>query len=234
MGLFCSIWGCSDEPRDFWGDNAEYVLFRCKRCHKETILCSKENRIFDNNDEGKKLRDLMMVDPEFSKQCVIHHEFLKAEKDNMFSISKMEKATQEVREKYGLAPGFRPADPVVLWQNGLWKPKPSKKKGENNEKKTTKNNGENPAQSEDANNFTPNMKIEILITKLDELSQIESVEWNDISPSEEFFKGEKPELSVKDQLSKLERRLKKHVDREEYEKAAKIRDEIALLNAQNK
>ena len=236
MGLFCSIWGCSDEPKDFWGDNAEYVLFKCKRCRKETILCSKENKILDNSEEGRKILELMMRDGEFSKQCIIHSEFVKAEEENSINLSKRESALNAIREKYGLAPGFRQPDPVILWQKGLWRPKPSNSDGESKPKKTRKKSGEKPIQLEGGENFLNQdgiVNVEIRITKSNSDSGKEEgdAEWVDLSDREPAVK---PELSVKEQVSRLERRMEKHVAREEYEKAARLRDQIVALKESEK
>jgi hypothetical protein len=222
MGIFCSIWGCSDEPRDFWGDKAEYVLFKCRRCGNETILCSKENRMFGNDEEGRKIRDLMISDAEFSRQCIIHDEFVKAEGENVMNLTKREKALNAIREKYGLAPGFRQPDPVILWQKGLWKPKPSKKDGESRAKKAKPKpkgkSGENKPDLDDR------LKVEFRISKSNSDRENETVEWTDLSEAEP-----KTELSVEAQVDRLERRMEKHVAREEYEKAAKLRDQIVRL-----
>jgi len=230
MGLFCSIWGCSDEPVNFWGDNAEYVLFKCRRCRKETILCSKENKILDNNEEGKKIMELMIRDKEFSKQCIIHSEFVKAEEENVINLAKRESALNEIREKYGLAPGFRQPDPVILWQKGLWRPKPSNSDGESKPKKSKpKKTGEKPIQLEGGESLFNNdniVKVEIRISNSNSDGESVTNEWVDLSDSEPAVK---PELSVKEQVSRLERRMEKHVAREEYEKAARLRDQITAL-----
>lgn len=231
MGIYCSIWGCSDEPRDFWGDKAEYVLFKCKRCGKETILCSKENRILANDEEGKKIRDLMISDAEFSRQCIIHDEFVKAENEYIMNLTKRENALNAIREKYGLAPGFRQPDPVILLQKGLWRPKPSNEVGESKPKKTkSKSNrktGEKPIQLEGGENFLNQdnvVKVEIRISKSNSDGESRSDEWTDLSETEP-----KPELSVEAQVDRLERRMNKHVAKEEYEKAARLRDQIIAL-----
>lgn len=237
MGMFCSIWGCSEEPKDFWGDNAEYVLFKCKRCRKETIFCSKEGKILNNDEEGRKLRDLMMRDVEFSRQCTIHSEFIKAETDNPFSYTKQESDLDRVREKYGLKPGYRQPDPVILWRKGLWKPEPSNSDGESNDKpkkKTSKRkSGEKPIQLEGGENIKDLdnvVKVEIRITKSNSGGESNTDEWVDLTPDK--FEKE-PELSVEAQISRLERRMSKHVAREEYEKAAKLRDQISKLKGEN-
>jgi hypothetical protein len=236
MGILCSIWGCSDEPKDFWGDNAEYVLFKCRRCGNETIFCSKEVRILKNDEEGRKIRDLMITDPEFSRQCTIHDQFVKAEDKNAMNLSKREKALDEIRERYGLAPGFRQPDPVILWQKGLWRPKPS---GEARESKPKRNNpkrktGEKPIHLEGGENFPEQdnvVKVEIRITKPNGGGENSGSEWEDITVN-----GQEPkqELSVEAQISRLERRMDKHVAREEYEKAARLRDQIVKLKAGEK
>ena len=138
------------------------------------------------------------------------------------NLDKREKALNAVREKYGLAPGFRQPDPVILWQKGLWKPKPSKKDGESRAKKAKPKpkgkSGENKPDLDDR------LKVEFRISKSNSDRENETVEWTDLSEAEP-----KTELSVEAQVDRLERRMEKHVAREEYEKAAKLRDQIVRI-----
>ena len=222
--------GCKTTGSVIWGEKAEYVLFKCERCRKETILCHKESRIFENNEEGRKIMELMISDEEFSKQCIIHKEFVKAEDENGINLAKREKALDAIREKYGLAPGFRQPDPVILWQKGLWRPKPSDSKGKGKPRKSkSKKNGENPFRPEGGENLfgdDDNLKVEIRISNPNSYGESAADEWTDLSDREPAVK---PELSVKEQVSRLERRMEKHVAREEYEKAAKLRDQINAI-----
>jgi hypothetical protein len=219
---------------DFWGDNAEYVLFKCRRCGNETIFCSKEVRILKNDEEGWKIRDLMISDPEFSRQCTIHDEFVKAEDKNAMNFYKKEKALDEIRERYGLAPGFRQPDPVILWQKGLWNPVKPEKSGESKPKRRNPKNktGEKPIRLEGGESFPEQdnvVKVEIRITKPNSGGENSGSQWEDITVN-----GEEPkqELSVEAQISRLERRMGKHVAREEYEKAARLRDQIVKLKGE--
>lgn len=255
MGIFCSIWGCKDEPADFWGDNAEYVLYRCGRCKNETIFCTKELKLLKNDESGRKLMLFMMSNSEFSGECTMHSEFVKAETDNPFSFSKQEKQQQALRKKYGLADGTRPADPTILWEKGLWKPKPAKdgEKPAAAKPKTSKGKGkgrlirlkdaESPPREDSDNLFGD--KIEKGNPDLDVRyvppagsggnSTPLSYEWNvnESQKSKNPPSGFRPDMTPEAQLKRLQRRLDKHVLREEYEKAAKIRDQIEKMKREN-
>lgn len=210
----CSIWGCSDEPKDYWGDAAEYVLFKCRRCGKETILCSREGRIFENDEEGRMIMNKMMTDPEFSLQCVIHQEFVKAE--DTLNYAKRDQNLKAVREKYGLPEGFRQPDPVILLQKGLWRPKPSEFDGESPEAAGEKPKPKSKPKSKSGKPAKADGKG---------VSKAATSGWT----SSGTFVEEIPEPTKEERLAGLVRRMEKHVAREEYEKAAKVRDQIAKM-----
>jgi protein-arginine kinase activator protein McsA len=73
------------------------------------------------------------------------------------------------------------------------------------------------------------VKVEIRITKPNSGGENSGSQWEDITVN-----GEEPkqELSVEAQISRLERRMGKHVAREEYEKAARLRDQIVKLKGE--
>lgn len=242
MAMFCSIWGCSDEVVDFYGKKGEYVLYRCKKCGKETIFCSKESKILGNDAKGKKALEMMMNDREFSKQCTIHSEFMKAESDYPFNFVKQEKVKDQIREKYGLPAGYHQPDPAILLDKGLWRGKPQSTDGENKPKKDTKpkpkkKTGEKPLKLEagENDNYDNVVKVEIRIT-----NKNDKTSGDDNKGGEKYESwiemgtdgNPKEELSVEAQISRLERRMNKHVAREEYEKAAKLRDQIFKLKGE--
>lgn len=200
MGIICSIWKCRDTVKQHWGEGAEYVLFRCERCGKETILCANEKVILKNDEKGRAAMKMMMEDREFSLACLIHSEFGTA-KISYADYRKTERALDEIRERYGLDPGYVPPDPVKLLERGLWKPKQSNPKRENRKGKVS---------------------VEVRITG--EGGNPEASGWTDVSEP-----SPAPQLSAGEQVERLKRRLKKHLDREEYEKAAKLRDQIGKL-----
>lgn len=248
MGLICSIGGCSLKVRSSFGKEKEYTLFGCTRCGKEEILCSKEGKFLKNDEQGLKVLDMMMNNPEFSRQCAIHSEFIKAELDHTFNFAKCEKAKSLVREKHGLPEGYIPADPVILFNKGLWKPsdsggesKPSKSKKTAKPKPKSKK-GDKPFRLEDGENSNRNyndvVKVEIRISNKNDRKPGEDKghkEGEKYSNWVNLGKGgiPKEDLSVEAQISRLERRMDKHVAREEYEKAAKLRDQIAKLKGEN-
>lgn len=250
MGLICVIGGCSLKIDSTLGNEKEYVVFKCLRCGKKEILCSKEGKTLADDEKGMMVLDKMMNDPDFSLQCTIHSEFVRAHMKYTFNYNKCENEKSRIREKYGLPDGYVPADPVVLLEKGLWRPDPSIPSRENKSKskksskpkskaKPKKKGGEKPLRIEDGENCDKNyddlFKVEIRISNK-----------NDKKPDNENKGGEKytsrvdlskqnpfePELTVEAMIARLERRMNKHVSREEYEKAAKLRDQIAKLKGE--
>lgn len=242
MSIFCSIWSCSNVIEEIYGGVGEYVLYRCERCKKKTIFCAKESKTLSNDEEGLKILELMMKDKEFSRQCQIHSEFAKVEYEHPFNFKRQEKLKDQIREKYCLEPGFRQPDPIILFQKGLWRSEymDSLKKGESKAKKKTKpkpkpkaDSGEKPIKVQGGENYDNVVKVEIRITNRNDRNK--SDETKDGEKFSSFIKLNKnqevvsEELSVEAQIARLDRRMQKHVAREEYEKAAKLRDMIIKL-----
>lgn len=242
MSIFCSLWGCSNVIEEIYGGVGEYVLYRCERCKKKTIFCAKESKTLNNDEEGLKILELMMKDKEFSRQCQIHSEFAKVEYEHPFNFKRQEKLKDQIREKYCLEPGFRQPDPIILFQKGLWRSEymDSLKKGESKAKKKTKpkpkpkaDSGEKPIKVQGGENYDNVVNVEIRITNRNDRNK--SDETKDGEKFSSFIKLNKnqevvsEELSVEAQIARLDRRMQKHVAREEYEKAAKLRDMIIKL-----
>lgn len=242
MSIFCSIWSCSNVIEEIYGGVGEYVLYRCERCKKKTIFCAKESKTLNNDEEGLKILELMMKDKEFSRQCQIHSEFAKVEYEHPFNFKRQEKLKDQIREKYCLEPGFRQPDPIILFQKGLWRSEymDSLKKGESKAKKKTKpkpkpkaDSGEKPIKVQGGENYDNVVNVEIRITNRNDRNK--SDETKDGEKFSSFIKLNKnqevvsEELSVEAQIARLDRRMQKHVAREEYEKAAKLRDMIIKL-----
>lgn len=215
MGIKCGIFGCDDVAVGCLTDTTDYVLFRCNRCKQEVIFCAKEGKVLDNDEEGKRIVQLMMDDPDFSYQCTMHSEFVKADVGK-FSYSKVQKEFKMLREKYGLPEGYTPSDPVELYKNGLWVPSNSGKK--------RKKSGPVKIKGEEDQNGYINVNIRISRQDFDRMNP-------GGSNQEEDQEGDvqKQEMTVEEKINRMERRMNKHVAKEEYEKAAKIRDKIMKL-----
>ncbi len=245
MSMLCSLFGCKNAVEEIYGKAGEYVLYRCDRCSKETIFCAKESKRLANDEEGRKILRLMMDDPAFSRQCRIHSEFAKAEFDNPFNYKRQEREFDQIRERYGLPAGFRQPDPVILFQKGLWlgtDPDGKAKKGESKPKKAPAKpkrkpeSGEKPIRIQGdltGDTYDNVVNVTISFSKGDEDKRKDE---NKIGgKNSKFHKYGKCEeivnedLSVEAQISRLERRMEKHVSKEEYEKAAKLRDQITRL-----
>lgn len=167
MGLFCQMFDHKQEAINFWGDEAEYILFKCKRCGEEEIYCSYEGKCLPNNDQGKEIFNKMRNDKEFSRACHIHTEFIMVEASIMFDWKKQEREFDKLREKFGLAKNARPACPVEMYKKGLWvdkkgtgeKPKPSN--DENKIKAAIKSKGEAKPKQTKGEKSTKNRKSKV-------------------------------------------------------------------------
>lgn len=166
MGFKCVVLGHKDQSINFWGDEAEYILNKCKRCGREEIYCYFEGKLIPNDEMGRKILDKMMNDKEFSKACHIHYQFVKAEQDNVFNFKKQDEEFDKIRKEFNLPASYKPACPVEMFKSGLWKDKkPSKTspkiklnktiKGESKPKKVK---GENPDEKHTYTNEVKPMK----------------------------------------------------------------------------
>lgn len=244
MSIFCSIWSCSNVIEEIYGEAGEYVLYRCERCKKKIIFCAKESKTLKNDEEGMRILELMMKDREFSKQCQIHSEFAKVEYEHPFNFKRQERLKDQIREKYCLEPGFRQPDPIILFQKGLWRSEymDKLKKGESKSKTKTKtkpkpkakpkeDSGEKPIKVPGGENYDNVVNVEIRITNRNDRNKSDESKSGEKNSS--FIKFNKEivseDLSVEAQIARLDRRMQKHVAREEYEKAAKLRDMIMKL-----
>lgn len=221
MGILCKMFDHKQEAINFWGENCEYLLFKCKRCNHEEIFCSYEGKILNNDEFGKKILDKMMKDKEFSKACHVHSQFVKAEHSNPFNFKKQEEEYERIRKEFNLTGLKRPACPIELFRAGLWIDKKndsgtSKKKS--NTKIKTKPIMNNPEpdneQGEIYNIFEPE----------------DNSFTNEVKPVKYSFES----VSKGETLEELQKLEKIYVARENYEKAAEIYKKIQKLKENNK
>jgi hypothetical protein len=204
MGLLCSIWGHSDEAQNLLDKDGNFTLFKCRRCKREMIHCGYEGEMLDNDDEGRRIMTQMQKDPEFSKQCHIHWRFIQAETESGFSYEKQDKKFEEIRKEFGLPPGYRQPNPIILFKKGLWKPKAENHKVE---KKSRPKKGEQLEKASIASQ--PGKKVV-------------------------GVKKSKLKLSEGDKLKLLREKLDNLVRLEKFEEAARIRDEINNMSSSEK
>lgn len=224
MGILCSVFDHQHEAVNFWGEQCEYLHFKCKRCGHEEIHCSYEGKTLPNNDFGKKVLDKMMTDKEFSKACHIHGQFLKAEHSNPFNFKKQEEEYERIRKEFNLTSKVRPACPVELYKAGLWKD--NKNDSGSKAKKSNPKPKKKPIINEPFSEFEQG-EVNIFIPK----EEIQNKDFtNDVKPIKYNF-----EVNMKGEtLEQLERLEKIYVDRENYEKAAEIHNKILKLKNEKK
>lgn len=221
MGILCKMLDHKNEAINFWGDNCEYLLFKCKRCNHEEIFCSYEGKILDNDEFGKKVMDKMMSDKEFSKACHIHSQFMKAEHSNPFNYKKQEEEYERIRKEFNLTDSKRPACPVELFRAGLWKD--SKNDSGTSKKKSNTKIKTKPIASDPV---TDNEQGEVYnVFESDDNSFT-----NKVKPIKYSFE----QASKGETLEELERLEKIYVARENYEKAAEVHKKIQKLNKNKK
>jgi len=221
MGILCKMLDHKNEAINFWGENCEYLLFKCKRCNHEEIFCSYEGKILNNDEFGKKVLDKMMKDKEFSKACHIHSQFVKAEHSNPFNFKKQEEEYERIRKEFNLTGLKRPACPIELFRAGLWKDIKNDSgtaKKKSNTKIKTKPIVNDPEpdneQGEIYNVFEPE----------------DNSFTNKVKPIKYSFES----VSKGETLEELERLEKIYAARENYEKAADIYKKIQKLKMNKK
>lgn len=235
MGLLCNIFDHKDDAINFWGEEAEYILYRCSRCGYEHYHCAYEGKLIPNDEMGKKILQKMMSNKEFSKACHIHNEFVKAEFKNAFSYKKVQESYKQIQLEYGLSNSNRPADPVEMFKAGMW----IDKSGESPAKKAESNSPKPKLRTKDLDIHHPDIEHEEENTQ-QEVEQkkpfkpisIGDVEYtNEVKPVEYEF-DKKP--SEADMLSELKRLEMIYVEKEMYEKAAEINEKIKKIMSKTK
>lgn len=209
MGIICKMFDHKLEAIDFWGDEAEYILFKCKRCNHEEIYCSYEGKVLPNDAFGKEIMNKMMSDVEFSKACHIHTEFLKAEHYNPFNFKKQEQEYERLRKEFDIKSKVRPACPIEMYKAGLWKSKKGKKPTKSKIEGETSINLTKGEQEEYPNDFKS-------------------------KSHKNYNKKTKVNIPVQDRIKELEKLEKIYANDENYEKAAQMRNKISKLRAETK
>ncbi|MEY4571010.1 MAG: hypothetical protein RLZ10_203 [Bacteroidota bacterium] len=228
MGLICNIFGHKDEAQNFWGEQAQYILFKCNRCGKEHIHCSHEMRSIPNDETGKKVLHKMMIDQVFSDACRVHSEFVAVENDNLFSVKKKNIGYNRLREKYKLPENYRPACPVTMFIAGLWIDKkenlidiPQNSDKKNESKKMLKKIDIEPI---------PNTDKEIL-KNLNAMDKEKFHYTNEVQIVEYQLDKKTSKANTIAELEKLE---KIYAEKENYEKAGEIHKRIQELKKMSK
>ena len=216
MGLLCNILDHKDEAINFWGDNAEYILNKCKRCGREEIFCFYEGKTFANDDVGKDILSKMMNDKVFSKACHIHYQFIRAEQDNVFNFKKQDEEYKKLKVKFNLPETFVPACPVELYKKGLW--------NNNNSYKSISKDSK-PAKSK-TKGEAGTSKVKGEIKKPKPVSKGKKTKYGN-------YKG-KADVEGRETLEQLENLEKIYVEKEDYERAAEIHKKIKDFKSQNK
>lgn len=224
MGLLCRIFDHKDEAINFWGEQAQYILFKCNRCAEEKIVCAYEKRTIPNSDFGKVVLKKMMTDEIFSSACRLHMEFVEIEKRYPFNFIKRESELKKLRENYGLPSNYRPACPVELFRTGLWVDKQIQNHKLKQELKkidlmmdiekiiSEPNKGESDKSNTESN-----------INKMEE----KKFEYTNEVQVVEYDFQKRP--SKNETLAELEKLEKIYVEKENYEKAAEIHKKIQQL-----
>lgn len=225
MGFLCSLFDHKNETIEYWGDQCEYILFRCKRCGHEEIFCSYEWKSLPNDDFGRKALNKMRNNKEFSKACHIHSLFVKAEKKYSINFIKLEEEFEKIRKEFNLTSKLRPACPVEMLKRGIWIDK--NQKPETGSKKSSSKPKKKPIKVEPEPEFNKGEETVIIPRE-----NIINYDYNPKVP-----KSKKKKFSITPEAQTLEelKRLEKiYVERENYEKAAEIYKKILKMQEDNK
>lgn len=247
----CSLFDCKEEAIEFWGEQAQYILLRCNRCNKEMIQCCFEGKKLNHDKMGLTIMNKMMKDAEFSYACHIHQQFKDVEEKYALNFNKREEEFNKLKIKFNLSNITRPADPIILFQNGIWdidKPEFEEPVDFVKEKKSKKKDRENfdspPPLIE--NNESEDEQEEIIsqgevketppeVKDIKFQGEIEGIEKLEMNKSEYFTNDVKPityefdkegESKLIFSVDELKNQLEEFLEKEDYESAAKIRDRI--------
>lgn len=237
----CSLFKCKEEAVDFWGEQAQYILLRCSRCNKEKIVCCFEGKKLNHDSNGLKILDKMMKDHEFSLACHIHQQFKEIEEKYPFNFNKRELEFDKLKIKFNLSNIGRPADPILMYEKGLWESKSEKSKSQpaKKQKKSKRESDQIPPpindmkieipneqeESKEVNEIKDSLEIKIVDPVKVELISQSDYYTHDVKPMVyEFDKEEENKLVFS--VEELKKQLEELLEREDYEQAAKIRDRI--------
>jgi hypothetical protein len=238
MGILCKMFDHQNDAINFWGEECEYILFRCKRCKHEEIYCSYEGRTLPNNELGHKIMKKMMDDKEFSDACHIHNLFVMAEFNNAFNFKKQKEEYKKIRDKFNLPSDNRPACPVELYKAGLWIDKEPKSNSKSEPAKKPKPVPKTKSKSKPKGRTGPinlsdpaPMQGEEVNNEVGENSdfQFEGQYTNEVEPVSYNFQKSVKVPTGGETLEQLERLEKIYVENENYEKAAEIHSKIQKL-----
>jgi hypothetical protein len=232
MGISCSIFGHKTEAINFWGEQAEYVLFECSRCKHQEVYCHHEGRNLPYDEMGKKILNKMLTDKDFSEACHIHSQFAAAEFKYAFSWKKKDEEFVKIREKFGLAANTRPACPVEMFKAGIWIDKKVESNGEKKSKKSKPEITDIPQNFKLNSNEINSIDMENNNEKFSPMNFDNQEYTNDVQPIEYSF--EKKSAPKAFTLKELERLLNIYVEQEKYEKAAEIHKKIEALKGNKK
>ena len=242
MGILCKMFDHQNDAINFWGEECEYILFRCKRCKHEEIYCSYEGKTLPNDEMGKKILNKMMEDKQFSLACHIHDRFVMAEFNNVFNFKKQEEEFKKIQKEFDLPSSKRVPCPVEMFKAGLWIDKEEKKSKSKPRNPTLLKirdiSIDKPKSIEDLKPKGRTNKIDTDYTKdsiegekplepVGENSdfQFEGQYTNEVEPVIYNFQNKKDNMEG-ETLEQLERLEKIYVDNENYEKAAEIHRKI--------
>ena len=237
MGLLCKMFDHQNEAINFWGEECEYIHFKCKRCGHEEIYCSYEGKTLPNDEMGNKILKKMMEDKDFSLACHIHNRFVMAEFNHAFNFKKQKEEFEKIQKEFDLPSAKRVPCPVEMYKAGIWIDKQEKKS-----KSKLKNISiDKPKSIEDIKPKGRTNKIDTDYTKssiegekpLEPVGESNDLDFtpqytNEVEPITYNFQKKKDNMEG-ETLEQLERLEKIYVDKEDYERAAEIHKKIQKL-----
>ena len=238
MGILCKMFDHQNDAINFWGEECEYILFRCKRCRKEEIYCSYEGKTLPNDELGNKILKKMMEDKEFSLACHIHDRFVTAEFNNAFKFKKQEEEFKKIQKEFDLPSAKRVPCPIELFKAGLWIDKEPKSNSKSEPAKKPKPVPKTKSKSKPKGRTGPinlsdpaPMQGEEVNNEVGENSdfQFEGQYTNEVEPVSYNFQKSVKVPNGGETLEQLERLEKIYVENENYEKAAEIHSKIQKL-----
>lgn len=238
MGILCKMFDHQNDAINFWGEECEYILFRCKRCKHEEIYCSYEGKTLPNDEMGKKILNKMMEDKQFSLACHIHDRFVMAEFNNAFKFKKQEEEFKKIQKEFDLPSAKRVPCPVEMYKAGLWIDKEPKSNSKSEPAKKpkpvpkTKSNSKPKGRTGPINLSDPApMQGEEVNNEVGENNdfQFEGQYTNEVEPVSYNFQKSVKVPNGGETLEQLERLEKIYVENENYEKAAEIHQKIQKL-----
>ena len=212
MSWKCKWFDCKPEKVKNLDSEGNYYLTQCKRCGAEKVHFVREDAVYSNEKSTMRAVRKCQQDKDFFKKCICYKKYKAIQKIKDESIRKVE--LELLYEEYNIMSTDEIRNPILLHMLNCWSVYESLEKEKEKEKKNK--NKKKSSQKPAAKPISQNIEVNYQYTeKKNELKPKET------KPKQEVYNPF--QYKTKQQLEKM---MMDHVEKEEYEEAAIIKNEL--------